>query len=340
MRHSITSVAVAALLSLSNAHSFAEQHQRSLARQATSEIESRIAEGQSAETIARSVFRMINGQRPPKWEKPGWAVAIKELDKLTCGGSLLALSIMDGSLISDSVSTNITHIITAGHCVASQIKDNTLVGNCIFVPTDAFKFGIGTWSQEFPGKWVESSSICLHSQYDPKTLDNDIALIRLDQKTLDQIPLTVASIHIPGKQFEPFIFRERGRVSAFGWGIRSSKKIENENPDLLRIDLPFIENQTCLKLANQSSDVHSTRGVFCAGFSNGASGICNGDSGSGAVFKPQATETAVNFSEAVLMGIASWREWCGKESSASIFTDLRSHREWLHEAYSQLDKEN
>jgi len=97
--------------------------------------------------------KVVGGQKadPQDW---GWQVAMNYNGRFTCGGSLL----------------NSEWIITAAHCVYGRTNPAY------------YTFDLGLHDRSVPESWAikrSVSKVIIHESYSTRTLENDIALMKL-----------------------------------------------------------------------------------------------------------------------------------------------------------------
>lgn len=158
------------------------------------------------------------------------------------------------------------------------------------------------------GAWSEVERIVFHEGYDPKTHENDIALIRLRMPPQGKaIPLTTAGHDLsPGQPLE-----------VTGWGAIS------EGGDVSRVlmeaTVPYVDNATCNQPAAYNGVIRA--GMMCAGHREGGVDSCQGDSGG-----PLVWRTAKG---PVLVGIVSWGEGCARELAYGVYTRVTPYADWV-----------
>jgi secreted trypsin-like serine protease len=197
------------------------------------------------------------------------------------------------------------------------------------------------------GKRYKVQAIFAHEGYSTMTLDNDIALIRLDA------PATAPTIDLPAGPTE-----DAGKVTVIGWGMMEDGTFPN---DLMEAELDLTTNQACndgfkeiyaydlglilgdwatrMKYSDASikqatAALTATMGdsltdnMICAGVTSGARDACNGDSG-GPLF-------AINGDKRTQVGIVSWGEGpldanaaCGHKNAYGVYTRLGNYVDWV-----------
>jgi secreted trypsin-like serine protease len=113
----------------------------------------------NALTASRITPRIVGGQPSAQGEFP-WMVAL-----FYRGGSPSAYQFCGGALIRDR------WVLTAAHCAAA-VGTNT--------PIDVF---LGSISLTDEGERISVDELIVHEDFDPDTLDNDLALLRLSRSS-------------------------------------------------------------------------------------------------------------------------------------------------------------
>lgn len=196
-----------------------------------------------------------------------WQVYITSGD-ITCGGSI----------ISD------VWIVTAAHCVRTE-SGATVSPSEVFV-----KAGANNPYNDAEGKVYGASQVIPHENYNDESLENDIALIRLNSPI--DIP-QARPVRIVTQEDIAFGATDPGVLAwVTGWGLTSLSP--NVFPTKLqKIQLPIITNT---QASTVWRSIASTD--MMAGYRNGNKDACSGDSG-GPLVVPVLGEFR-------LAGIVSW----------------------------------
>ncbi|KAF6288310.1 kallikrein related peptidase 14 [Rhinolophus ferrumequinum] len=145
-----------------------------------------------------------------------------------------------------------------------------------------------------------------HPQYNSRTHDNDLMLLRLERPArLGRAvrPITVAqTCASPGTSC---------RVS--GWGTTSSPIARYPN-SLQCVNISIASDQQCQKAYSGAI----TDGMVCAGVPQGGKDSCQGDSGGPLVCRGQ------------LQGLVSWgMEHCAQPGYPGVYTNLCKYHDWI-----------
>jgi len=181
---------------------------------------------------------------------PGaWPWQVGLIDRMTentflgqfCGGTLIAAD----------------WVLTAAHCV------DGVEGSLVDVL-------IGAHRLSDSGTRVPAAKAYVHPGYDPYSLDNDLALLRLS------VPVTQTPIVL----YQPLSGRDEYaylRATVIGWGQSNLDVLAGTPyPDALReVALPLVAPEQCAA----SYSVAITDTMICAGYDPLTKGACYGDSG-------------------------------------------------------------
>jgi trypsin len=235
-----------------------------------------------AQAASPSNRRIVGGVDTTIRQHP-WQVALQVRDGtgwLLCGGSLVTER----------------RVVTAAHCFSRQTRPSEV------------KLKAGTTYYMTEGTWTDVERIVLHDNYDAKTHENDIALIKVGASTSGRpIRLAIAT--------EPL--REMQWLEVTGWGAMSEGG--PASPKLQKVRVPFVSNATCNKPGAYHS--HITPGMICAGLRDGGIDACQGDSGGPLVKRTE--------SGPVLVGVVSFGEGCARKLKYGVYTRVSYYRGWI-----------
>jgi secreted trypsin-like serine protease len=245
------------------------------------------------ETIQRYVEKLvpkiINGKIAADGSYP-WQVSLgaSEIDAADahfCGGSIY----------------NSRWIVTAAHCVINLTAGDVKIA-----------FGSNRLSTQIPRATVRG--IHLNPKFDPRTLDNDIALIELGDAIGFNNTIQPLAPLAAGDEVSALVPDREMRVA--GWGATETGDLVVRK--LREVNVYFVARERCNALTSYNDAV--TENMICAaGKKLGDS--CEGDSGGALV---------VNVANApVHAGIVSFAKRCAEPGKYGIYTRVANYREWM-----------
>uniref|UniRef100_A0A3P9H466 trypsin n=1 Tax=Oryzias latipes TaxID=8090 RepID=A0A3P9H466_ORYLA len=165
------------------------------------------------------------------------------------------------------------------------------------------------WEPEGTEQHIMSAKFIRHPNYDPRTQDNDIMLIKLSE------PATLNSFVRPAVL--PSKCANDGTMCRIsGWGnIRSSDE-GSRYPDKLQcLDAPLLSDETCFN----AYPFQITKNMICAGYLEGGKDSCQGDSGG-----PMTCDGE-------LQGVVSWGHGCAMKNKPGVYTKVCNYVSWIKE---------
>ncbi|KAK4337406.1 hypothetical protein RND71_043353 [Anisodus tanguticus] len=246
-------------------------------------------------------------------EFPWQAAILKRL------GPQDSLFVCGGTLISD------TWIATAAHC----IKKNTALD---------LKVRLGEWDvhrddEFYPYVEKNVAQVLKHPQFYAGTLENDIALLRLESPIkLSENP-HISPACLPGYG-ENFAGR---KCWVAGWGKDAFGHQGEYQSVLKKVDLPVIGHSQCNNILKRtklgpSYDLHA--GFMCAGGERGKD-ACEGDGGSALICDVSGIWKVA--------GLVSWGIGCGKQGLPGVYVNVGHYSDWIQETLNEnvkIDEEN
>ena len=177
------------------------------------------------------------------------------------------------------------------------------------------EFDLQGESEKLPHEEYSASSKFIHPNYNSRTFENDIALIKLSVEVTFKEHIVPACL--PNKNE---LYTKRVAY-ATGWG-RTSYNRPASLSALQRVSLIVIDNSVCqswLKEAGRREKIFP--GMLCAGYKEGKKDSCQGDSGS-----PLTTEVD---KKSTLIGIVSWGIGCGRPNLPGVYTRVSNYVDWI-----------
>ena len=224
---------------------------------------------------------VVDGRNADTNEWP-WMVSLRSGGHM-CGGSIISP----------------TTVVTAAHCVEGMGAGELAVL-------------AGTRQVDGVGQRLDVEVIIRHPRYDPDTVENDVALLRLDGRF--QFGAGVGPIAVDGTGFASAA-DPGSRAWATGWGDLDEQGRLGA-PDILQeVQVPVVADGPCDRELGIERLV-----MLCAG-GEGA-GTCYGDSGG-----PLASQG--DDGVWYLIGVTSWGAVCGEVGSPGVYAEVGAFTSWI-----------
>lgn len=232
---------------------------------------------------------VVDGRNADADEWP-WMVSLRSGGH-TCGGSIISA----------------TTVVTAAHCLEGMRAGDLAVR-------------AGIRQVNGSGQQLDVARIIRHPGYDPNTVENDIALLRLDGRF--RFGEGVAPIAVQGSGFASAA-DPGSRAWATGWGDLDEEGRLGAPTILQEVEVPVVADRPCDRELGIERLV-----MLCAG-GEGA-GTCYGDSGG-----PLASrgDDGVWY----LIGITSWGAVCGEVGSPGVYAEVGAFTSWIAANTPDLD---
>nr|CAH0112627.1 unnamed protein product [Daphnia galeata] len=225
-------------------------------------------------------LRIIGGREatPGRWP---WQVAIlNRFKEAFCGGTLIGTR----------------WVLTAAHCLRKRLY--VRIGEYDLVEDDGTEMDFRV------------EEVFVHPEYDPETVDNDVALLRLPEAIkLGQQGIRLACLPQPGQSLpitQKVHHHRLGSSHVFGTEV------------LHEAEVPIVKTSACREVYE---DYFITENMFCAGYRKGRIDSCAGDSGG-----PLLCSVGDRWT---IFGITSFGEGCGKRGKFGIYTKVPNYVSWI-----------
>lgn len=180
-----------------------------------------------------------------------------------------------------------TAVVTAAHCTFNVDVKNL-----------AFRFG--STARDSGGDVIPVSENIVHSQYNPSTLEYDVAVCKLAR------PMSFHREFVPAILPPYTVDAPIGApCTVIGWGNTLDPSVPSDT--LRHVDVEVVDRQACQKAYG---DILVSETMMCAAVDGGGKDACQGDSGGPIV---------VN---SVLAGLVSWGIGCAHELYPGVYTNL------------------
>ena len=148
-----------------------------------------------------------------------------------------------------------------------------------------------------------------HPRYDPKSMDNDIAMVELDSEV--EFNDNMKPVCLPTSSSN---FRDETMCTVTGFGA-----IREGGPQaqtLMKANVPIVSRQKCSQNYGRISDLK-----ICAGYDQGRIDSCQGDSG-GPLVCPQN-------GKAYLAGVVSYGIGCARPGYPGVYANVKALMNWV-----------
>lgn len=157
------------------------------------------------------------------------------------------------------------------------------------------------------------TEVLSHPGYNPRTLENDVCLLRLDGAASTE-PVRV--IDLLSRELE----NAGTNLTVSGWGNTSTRPPADFPTNLREVTVPIVDYETCTQRGAYNPR-EITEDMLCAGFPEGGKDACQGDSGGpGVVDSPQGE---------VLVGIVSWGYGCAQPLAFGVYSRVIFALDWI-----------
>uniref|UniRef100_A0A3Q2TPP1 Peptidase S1 domain-containing protein n=1 Tax=Fundulus heteroclitus TaxID=8078 RepID=A0A3Q2TPP1_FUNHE len=159
---------------------------------------------------------------------------------------------------------------------------------------------------------LKVNRIIAHPKFNPKTFNNDIALVELTSPVV--LSEHVTPVCLPSGVDPP----TGSPCLVAGWG---SLYEDGPSADIvMEAKVPLLPQSTC-KSALGKELVTNT--MLCAGYLSGGIDSCQGDSGGPLIYQDQIS------GRFQLFGITSWGDGCGEKGKPGVYTRVSAFSDWI-----------
>ncbi|KAM7357033.1 uncharacterized protein ACRADG_002550 [Cochliomyia hominivorax] len=208
------------------------------------------------------------------------------------------------------------HVITAAHCIKSQNGFD-------------LRARLGEWDvnhdvEFFPYIERDVVSVHIHPEYYAGTLDNDLAVLKLDHPVDFTKNPHISPACLPDK----FSDYTGARCWTTGWGKDAFGDQGKYQNILKEVDVPILSHHQCESQLRQTRLGYSYKlnpGFVCAGGEEGKD-ACKGDGGGPLVCERGGVWNVV--------GVVSWGIGCGQANVPGVYVKVAHYLDWIRQITS------
>ncbi|XP_065221908.1 trypsin-1-like [Planococcus citri] len=202
------------------------------------------------------------------------------------------------------------HLLTAAHCVEGVTADE--------IQASLGGFNQLTHEYDINEITVGIEEIIRHPGFNLSSLDNDIAILKLDS-TISFNTSQIQPACLPSTENEDYA-GYYGTV--IGWGFTDeSQSVSNK---MQKVEVPIIWTNHC-RINYSILSYSVTDNMMCAGNYFGHQGICTGDSGGPLQINIDGLGTMK------VVGIVSWSHGCARPYYPGVYTRIDRYKRWIRD---------
>ncbi|KAL4706521.1 hypothetical protein ACJJTC_015719 [Scirpophaga incertulas] len=234
----------------------------------------------------RDMVRIIGGRPSPPGKWPWQVVVLNRFKEAFCGGTLVSLR----------------WVVTAAHCVRRRLYVRLGEHDLLIRGRSEVEMRV--------------KEVVIHPRYDPDTVLNDVAMLRLPGSARPDLGHGIACLPQPYQLLPP-----RTTCVILGWGKKRPTDAHGTRI-LHEAQVSTIQQGVCRRSYWQYA---ITDNMVCAG--RGRRDSCAGDSGGPLLCRDHDMRY-------YLQGITSFGDGCGKRGKYGIYTRTAGYVSWIQEIMS------